>query len=143
MTTEALVRAFYEPFRTGDTSIYSEILADAWVDLPLGPGQEPGLAGFSAQIATFREVFPDYDVVNEELIVAADRVAVRNTVTGTHQGAFMGQEATGRRVAMRTMDMHQVHNDRIIATWHLEDFAGLIAQLTGPEKAAAPGGPWA
>jgi hypothetical protein len=29
--------------------------------------------------------------------------------------------------------MDQVRGDRIVAIWHLEDFAGLIAQLSAPE----------
>jgi hypothetical protein len=30
---------------------------------------------------------------------------------------------------MRTMDLHQVSNGLIVATWHLEDFFGAMAQL--------------
>jgi steroid delta-isomerase-like uncharacterized protein len=138
-----LVRAFYEPFRTGDTSIYREILADDWADLPLAPGQERGPAGMPGQIEAFRRAFPDYDVTNEDLVIADDRVAVRNTVTGTHQGAFMGHAATGRRITIRTMDIHQVRDGRIVTTWHLEDFAGLIAQLTAPDEAAIQREAWA
>lgn len=130
-----LVRAFYEPFRTGDTSIYGEILADGWLDIPLAPGQDQGPAGMAAQIGAFRRAMPDYDVKHEDLIVGGDRVAVRNTVSGTHQGAFMGHEPTGRRIEMRTMDIHQVRDDQIVITWHLEDFAGLMAQLTAPADA--------
>jgi steroid delta-isomerase-like uncharacterized protein len=137
-----LVRSFYEPFRTGDTSIYREILADDWVDLPLTPGQPQGPAGLPAQIGAFRRAFPDYDVTNEDLVADGDRVAVRNTVTGTHQGAFMGHAATGRRIAIRTMDLHQVRGGRIAITWHLEDFAGLMAQLSAPDDAAVPPGAW-
>jgi predicted ester cyclase len=44
----------------------------------------------------------------------------------------MGHEPTGRRIEMRTMDIHRVSGDRIVVTWHLEDFAGLMAQLTAP-----------
>ena len=137
-----LVRAFYEPFRTGDTSIYQEILADDWVDLPLAHGQEQGPAGVAAHIEAFRRAFPDYDVTNEDLIVSGDRVAVRNTVTGTHQGAFMGYAPTGRRIAMRTTDMHQVRGGRIVTTWHLEDFAGLAAQLSATNEAATQPVTW-
>lgn len=115
------MRAFYEPFRTGDTAIYREILADDWGDLPLGPGQEQGAAGLPAQIKAFRAAFPDYHVTNEDLVIGGDRVAVRNTVTGTHQGAFMGHPPTGRPIQIRTMDIHQVRGGKIVATWHLED----------------------
>jgi steroid delta-isomerase-like uncharacterized protein len=128
-----LVRAFYEPFRTGDASIYGKILADDWADLPLAPGQPQGPSGMPAQIAAFRQAFPDYDVVNEDIVVGGDRVAVRNTVSGTHRGAFMGHAPTGRRIAIRTMDMHEIRDGRIVTTWHLEDFAGLLAQLSAPE----------
>ena len=130
----AIVRAFYEPFRTGDTSTYDHVLAENWVDIPLAPGQQQGPAGMAAQIALFRQAMPDYDVQHQDLIAAGDKVAVRNTVSGTHQGAFMGHQPTGRRIEMRTMDIHQVRDGKIVTTWHLEDFAGLMAQLTaGPE----------
>ena len=125
-----LVRAFYEPFRTGDTTPYGGVLAGDWADIPLAAAQVQEPAGMAAQIAAFRRAMPDYDVTHEDLVVGGDRVAVRNTVSGTHRGVFLGHEPTGRRVEMRTMDIHQVRGERIVVTWHLEDFAGLIAQLT-------------
>jgi len=134
-----VVRAFYEPFRTGDTSSYADILAEDWIDIPLAPGQHQGPAGMAGQIALFRQAMPDYSVKHEDLVVGGDRVAVRNTVSGTHQGAFMGHEPTGRRIEMRTMDIHQVRDNKIVVTWHLEDFAGLMAQLNAPAGAPTPG----
>jgi steroid delta-isomerase-like uncharacterized protein len=137
-TTENIVRAFYEPFRTGDTSAYSEVLAEDWIDLPLSPGQEQGPGGMAGQIALFRHAMPDYAVEHQDIIVQGDKVAVRNTVSGTHQGAFMGHEPTGKRIEMRTMDVHRVRDGKIITTWHLEDFAGLMGQLTAPADAPTP-----
>lgn len=127
-----LVRAFYEPFRTGDTAAYDDILAEDWVDIPLAPGQQQGPSGLAEQIAMFRQAMPDYDVRHEDVVVGGDRVAVRNTVSGTHRGAFMGRQPTGRRIQMRTVDIHLIRDDRIVTTWHLEDFAGLMAQLSAP-----------
>jgi predicted ester cyclase len=95
-----------------------------------------------AQIGEFRRAVPDYDVEHEDFVVGEDRVAVRNTVSGTHQGTFLGFEPTGRRITMRTLDIHQVRDGRIVATWHLEDYAGLLAQLSAPAGAAVPGA-WA
>ena len=138
MNIAEVVRAFYDPFRTGDPSVYSEILAEDWIDVPLAPGQEQGRAGMVGQIAAFRQAMPDYDVTHEDLVVGGDRVAVRNTVSGTHHGAFMGHEPTGRHLEMRTMDIHQVRDGRIVVTWHLEDFAGLMAQLDAPVDAPVP-----
>jgi predicted ester cyclase len=78
---------------------------------------------------------PDYNVVHEDLIAQGDRVAVRNTVSGTHQSAFMGIQPTGKHIEMLTIDVHQVRDGQILATWHLEDFAGLMAQLNAPADA--------
>src|SRR5215207_443273 len=64
---EAIVRSFYEPFNTGDTSVYETILAEDWVDNPLGPGQQPGRAGFPPVIAQFRGIFPDLQVMVEDV----------------------------------------------------------------------------
>jgi predicted ester cyclase len=50
----------------------------------------------------------------------------------------MGHEPTGRRIRMRTMDIHQIRDGRIAVTWHLEDFAGLMAQLSAPAEAGVP-----
>src|SRR5829696_9444676 len=66
---EAIVRSFYEPFNTGDTSVYETILAEDWVDNPLGPGQQPGRAGFPPVIAQFRGIFPDLQVTVEDVLV--------------------------------------------------------------------------
>ena len=56
----------------------------------------------TGQTMAFRHAMPDYDVTHEDLIVQGDRVAVRNTVSGTHQGAFMGIEPTGKHIEIRT-----------------------------------------
>jgi steroid delta-isomerase-like uncharacterized protein len=135
---ETVVRAFYEPFRTGDTSSYDHVLAEDWIDLPLAPGQQQGPAGMAGQIALFRAAMPDYTVEHQDVIVQGDKVAVRNTVSGTHQGTFMGHQPTGKRIEMRTMDVHEVRDGRIVTTWHLEDFAGLMAQLSAPADAPTP-----
>src|SRR5215213_10162912 len=76
---EAIVRSFYEPFSTGATSVYDTILAEDWVDHPLGPGQQPGREGFKPVIEMFRSVLPDLQVINEDVIVCGDKAAVRST----------------------------------------------------------------
>ncbi len=83
---EALARAFYEPFNTGDVAVYDRVLAEDWMDHPLAPGQQPGREGFKPIVLFFRSVFPDLQLVNEDVLVHGDKVAVRSTFRGTHQG---------------------------------------------------------
>jgi hypothetical protein len=50
----------------------------------------------------------------------------------------MGHPPTGRPIQIRTMDIHQVRGGKFVATWHLEDFAGLMTQLSAPQEATPP-----
>ena len=126
---ETLVRQFYVPFNTGEVGLYDAILAPDWVDDPLAPGQRSGPGGLKDFVAQFRSAVPDYHVINDEILVAGDRVAVHSTVRGTHRGAFFGVPATGRPVTLRTCDFHRIAGGVIVATWHLEDFFAFLQQV--------------
>ena len=126
---KAVVRRFYEPFRTGDTSSYHDILAPEWVNHPAEPGAAPGPAG-APPVGDYRRVLPDLVSTTEAMIAEGDLVAVRTTHRGTHRAEFLGVPATGRRIELRTQDVHRLAAGRIVETWHLEDFAGLRQQLT-------------
>jgi steroid delta-isomerase-like uncharacterized protein len=126
---EAIARAFYEPFNTGDTSVYDLVLAEDWVDHPLAPGQQPGRAGIAPVVAGFRAVFPDLVLTNEDVIVADDKVTVRSTARGTQQGPILGISPTGKQVEFSAIDIHRIANGQIAETWHIEDYLSLIFQL--------------
>lgn len=126
---EALVRAFYEPFNTGDVAVYERVLAPDWADHPLAPGQRPGRAGFAPVIVAFRSAFPDLQVVNEEILVDGDRVAVRSTMRGTQTGPLFGIPATGRPIEAMAIDIHRIEGGQIVETWHVEDWLSVFGQL--------------
>ncbi|MGW6740099.1 ester cyclase [Streptomyces sp. NPDC055025] len=65
----------------------------------------------------------------EDVVAAGDRVAVRSVTRGTHKGEFLGVPATGRQVEIRASDYHQVEDGRIVRSWHLEDYYGVLQQL--------------
>jgi predicted ester cyclase len=138
---EAIVRSFYEPFNTGDTSIYDTILAEDWADHPLGMGQQPGRAGFPPIIEMFRATFPDLHVTNDDVIVCGDKATVRSTINATHSGGdLLGIPPTGKPVQFMAIDIHRLENGQIVETWHIEDFLSVLFQLgavIAPGAAAA------
>ena len=125
----ALARAFYAPFNTGDVAAYDQILASDWVDHPLAPGQGPGPAGFKPIVVGFRAAFPDLTLVNEDVLVAGDRVTVRSTFRGTQRGPLFGIPPTGKPVEAMAIDIHRIANGRIAETWHVEDWLSVFGQL--------------
>ena len=139
----AVVRRFYDPFRSGDLAAFDAVLAPGWRNDPADPrGGDDARAAMRANVAAIRAALPDLAHVQEAVVVeptpdGGALAAVRSRLAGTHRGAFLGVAPTGRPVAIRTMDMHRVGPDgRIVETWHLEDFFGLFRQL-----GAAPAGP--
>ncbi len=137
---EAIVGSFYEPFNTGDTSVYETILAEDWVDTPLGPGQQPGRADFPPVIAYFRSIFPDLQVTNEDVLVDGDKAAVRSTIRATHEGELFGIPGTGQPIEFMAIDIHRLEDGQIVETWHVEDFLSVLFQIGAsiqPGSAAA------
>lgn len=140
---EAIVRSFYELFNTGDTSVYETILAEDWVDTPLGPGQQPGRAGFPPVVTYFRSIFLDLQLTTEEMLVAGDKAAVRSTIRATHEGELFGIPGTGQPVEFMAIDIHHLEDGQIVETWHVEDFLSVLFQIgasiqPGSTMAATP-----
>ncbi len=89
----------------------------------------PGPEGVKELIGMYRAAFPDIRFETGEMICEGDTVAHRWTFTGTHEGALMGVEPTGRRVEVAGVEMNRVENGRISASWTVSDSLGLMRQL--------------
>jgi predicted ester cyclase len=83
------------------------------------------------------EAFPDLHIALDDVIAEGDRVFVRSTMTGTHDGEYKGIPATGRHVAAESAEVFRVADGRFVGYWCLTNVAGLMRQLT-EEVAATP-----
>jgi predicted ester cyclase len=82
--------------------------------------------------------FPDLHVSLDELIAEGDRVFVRSTMTGTHDGDYKGIEPTGRHISAESAEVFRVGDGAFQGYWCLANVAGLMRQLT-EEPAIATG----
>jgi steroid delta-isomerase-like uncharacterized protein len=120
------VRAFYDAFNAHDARIFDRALAEDWISTP---SPEPGREPFKQAIQGVFQTFPDLLFRIEDVVAEGDRVAVRTTGTGTQAGEFVGVPATNRSVTFQTIDIHRVEGDRIVETWHNEDWLSVLFQL--------------
>jgi predicted ester cyclase len=83
--------------------------------------------------------FPDLVVTVHDQIAEGDRVVTRWTAEGTHSGDFLGHAATGKRVEIKAIHIHQVVGGKMATLWEeiderrlqaARDCAGLTG--TGP-----------
>ena len=134
MSTEQnkeLVRQMVEEiFNQGNFDRVDELIVADFVDHEeLPPGIPEGREGFRVLTAQFREAFPDFHVVVEDLIAEGDRVALRTTWTGTQQGEFMGIPASGKSFSVEVLDILRISGGKIVEHWGIMDSMAMMQQL--------------
>jgi len=113
----------------GELAVADEIIVPDFVDHDPVSGQIAGLQGYKEMVGAFRAAFPDLRVKNEDVIVAEDKVVVRWTARGTHNGQLMNIPPTGKQVALKGIDILRLDNGRIAERWGEFDALGMLSQL--------------
>jgi steroid delta-isomerase-like uncharacterized protein len=127
--TKELARQFLDVFSTGDVSALQAVLAHDVVDHNPLPGVRSGRDGIADAVALFRTGFPDLQVSVDHLVAEGDLVAAAGIATGINSGPIFGAPPTGNRATFAYLDLYRVSDGRITECWHVEDVAGMLAQL--------------
>jgi predicted ester cyclase len=115
-----VVREYYARVINGrDLDAVGEFFAD-----------ERMVEGVRAGCFRYFEAFPDMHVALEDLIAEGDRVFLRSTITGTHDGEYKGIPPTGRHVATECAEVFRIADGKFAGYWCLTNVAGLMRQLT-------------
>jgi len=98
-SNKATFRRFHDATNTGDAEFISKTIdeivePDVLIRSPL-PVQATGAQALKEVFEMLHRAFPDLHVTVEDMVEEGDKVVGRNTVTGTHQGEYMGLPATG------------------------------------------------
>ena len=117
-----IVTRWYGAFEENNPAILDEVLAQDWRDIPPAPSQPPGPEGAKQILAELWTTFPDLSIKIEDILQDGDKVVVRSTISGTQKGQFLGYAAKNRKMTIQAVDIHEVKEDKIIQTWHTEDW---------------------
>ena len=112
---KAIIRRYLEDFRTDR----SEATLDKYI-------VEDEL---KQHIAMYDSVLPGYYLAPEDIIAEGDRVVVRATVHGVHQGPFMGNPPTGKTVAFPLIIIYKLVDGKIVEHWMLTDMLAFMEQI--------------
>jgi predicted ester cyclase len=77
----------------------------------------------------FHTAFPDLRLTVNDLFAENDRVAVRWTGEGTHNGELAGISPTGRRIKLTGMTILRIDGGRIVESWTELDMLGLLQEI--------------
>ncbi len=134
MSTEnnkALVRRVYEEvINEGNMALLDELVSPDYVEHdPNWPQPVHGPEGLKQYFLAFRTAFPDLHLTIEDMVGEGDKIAVRHTAHGTHEGNMMGIPATGKQVTVPAITIHSINGGKFVETWVIGDSLGLLQQI--------------
>ncbi|MCC6801374.1 MAG: ester cyclase [Anaerolineae bacterium] len=75
------------------------------------------------------KAFPDLQATLDDLTGERDLVVCRLTLSGTHQGEFMGAAPSGKSFSVSAMHFFRIADHKIVERWEWVDRMGLRTQL--------------
>ena len=124
------VHRFWGVWEEGNIDLVDELLAADYINhTPASPDQPTGPEGVKGVVAMFRSAMPDLRVVVEDMIAEGDKVAVRYTLEGTHEGELFGVSPTGQRLSIKSITVERVSNGKIRDHWRVTDSLDMMQQL--------------
>jgi steroid delta-isomerase-like uncharacterized protein len=128
---KALMRRLYdEVVNAHDLNLLDELVADDFVEHEAFPGlPTTGPEAPRAAFEMFLAAFPDLRFTPDDVVAEGDKVATRLTMSGTHQGEFMGIPATNKSFSVQAIDIVQFRDGKAIAHWGVTDQAAMMEQL--------------
>lgn len=138
---KATIKRFSDAVNSGDTEVMSKaidsfVAADALIRTP-APIDAAGPQLLKELFGRLYTAFPDLHVTIEDLVAEGDKVVSRNSVTGTHQGDYMGVAPTGRAITYSEVFIARFADGRIAETWGIVDVLSQMRQLGAIPEAAA------
>lgn len=128
---KAVVDEFIQAlFSRGDLGAVEDYLAPDFVDHnPTVPGHAGDRESMRSASQMFRAAFPDWHSTIEDLLADGDKVIERFTAGGTHRGALMHIDPTGRTVTLSGINIFRLRDGKIVERWGVLDQLALMQQL--------------
>lgn len=112
-----------------DTAAIPALFAPGYVNHAGARGTLKGPEGILANYRSLKDAFPDVAFTLDLVLSEGGKVCAYYTMTGTHQGSFMGIEPTGRAVKVPGIGIYEVGDGMIRESWVVRDSLVLLRQL--------------
>ena len=129
-SNKLLMSRFVEFINTASEVLAEELVdARAIVHAPVSPDPLVGPQGYMEILGMMRSGFPDIQWTLEEMIAENDTVAARFIMRGTHQAAFFGVPASGKKIQVQAMNFYRFSNGKIVEERGQPDPLALLQQI--------------
>ena len=125
-----LVRRFYkEVYVNWDMALVDEVVSPRFTSHDWPEGGVAGPQAFREYYAAIRSAVPDARYEVDDLIAEGDRVVVRWTLLGTHEGSFGGIAPTGKAIALKGIAIYRLDAGMLMERWVVSDLHGLLEEI--------------
>lgn len=125
-SNKEIARKLYEDcLNTGKLELLKDLIDDNYVDFK----GDKGPAAFAETAKGLRTGFPDIHWTIDDLIAEGDKVVVRSTWHGTHDGTFRNFAPTGKKITDHGISIYQIRGNKITQSWLETDRLGFLQQL--------------
>src|SRR3712207_4898393 len=111
-------RYIEEVWNQGNLELVEEIFDRYISHQPDGSVLERGPEDVKRFVSEFRAAFPDLRINIDEQIAEGDKVVIRATLRGTHQGEFRGMAPTGKEIEDKGFtDFRFSEEGKVVESW--------------------------
>ncbi len=96
--------------------------------------------GYKKLVGEFYRAFPGMRTRADEILAEGDKVCVRWSAEGKHEGSFFGIPASGRQVTLGGISILRIKDWKIAEEWSYGDQLGLMMQIGAVQPPAALAG---
>jgi steroid delta-isomerase-like uncharacterized protein len=129
---KALAHRFHmDIFQQGNLAAVDQLISPdfVWHAPATPPEWVQGPEGVGRAATELRTAYPDLNFTHEDTLAEGDRVMIRWTMRGTHNGPLMSIPATGKPVMVAGIDVFRIAGGKIVELWQYWDQLGMQQQL--------------
>jgi steroid delta-isomerase-like uncharacterized protein len=128
--TEALHRLFERVWNGENPDVADELVSSEYIVHDREIAEEMrGPELYKSLASGTRESFPDMEFTIDDTVEEGNKVALRWTMTGTHEGPMGDMEPTGKRIEMPAVEINRFEDGQLVESWTQSDMLGLTQQL--------------
>jgi len=125
-----LMKKFETMINAADEKLAEELIDEnAMFYAPTHSEPLIGPKGYLEIVYMMRNSFSDVQWKIDEMIAEDDKIAVRYTCTGTHDGNFFGFDATGKKFKVRCMNFYYIKDGKFTDDIGNPDIMGIMKQI--------------
>ena len=132
---KAIVQKFYDllsnPGSKSHVTAFEDATSATWESIGDYSGKVKTRPAFIGQMGGFAKLIPDLNWAVQQMHQDGNTVTVRSRATGTPVAPLFGVDGEGRSFDIMTIDIHELQDGKIVRSYHVEDWAGALQQLSG------------